>query len=57
MKKRSKSLSLSDKLLEALDKILKEERRKALETNSNRIPNLSSLVEEMLWKIINERNK
>jgi len=57
MRKRSKSLSLSDKLLEALETILKEEKRKALEANDNRYPNLSSLVEGMLWKVINERNK
>lgn len=60
MKKRSKSLSLSDKLIQRLSKILKEERRISLSTsptaNNSELPNFSSLVERLLWEAIEKES-
>ena len=58
MKKRPKSVSLSDKLLKELDRMLKMERRKALSTSplpTNDYISFSGMVEKLLWEAIKTR--
>ena len=61
MKKRSKSISLSDEVLKELSKMLKEERRHLLsntpKTNNSEMPSFSSFVEKLLWEALKNRKK
>jgi len=59
MTKRSKSISLSDDLIDKIKKMLKAERRKLLNTtpvmNDSEMPSFSSFIETLLNEAIKAR--